>query len=504
MIRISSYTILSDPLPGGGYALMNSHSGAMDLIADEIALALVRHGRFNGMMGNAHFPNLRDEQKEELMNTDQSLEPDNQFPFTEELIENYLQRGYLTNLTHREEKKIVYKLSEELHKVHKANPGFMIVPSFDCNYRCTYCYEKPIQNELLSKNGLVSYSKNNVTLTSRQIDAIYESIGKIKASHNCTSEGGDISLYGGEPLDGSNKKIVSEIIEKGIDRGYCFSAITNGHDIADFFSFFEKGVIKHIQVTIDGPKRIHDKRRIHIKGESSFDKIITNIKKVAELQNTDVLIRVHIDENNIEYFSELIDNLDKAGLCNNPYITIYCNPVYKKNSDQSIYTDISKSGIMERLSDMQKKFSNVIVNSYVSYKINKIFPAIADNKPYQIESLTCSANSGLYIFAPDGNIYACWETLGKEESKIGTFSDSAGVEYFEEKFEYWINRHAGSIKECLNCPYCLICGGGCSQYAEYNNGTIYSPFCENFDVNFKSILSDSIDEICELSQSTFV
>jgi hypothetical protein len=36
-IKLSNYTILSEPLPGGGYALMNGLTGAIDLISNDLA-----------------------------------------------------------------------------------------------------------------------------------------------------------------------------------------------------------------------------------------------------------------------------------------------------------------------------------------------------------------------------------------------------------------------------------------------------------------------------------
>ena len=42
MLRFSTYTILSEPLPNGGHALMNGCSGAMDVVPDSLA-KLIQH-----------------------------------------------------------------------------------------------------------------------------------------------------------------------------------------------------------------------------------------------------------------------------------------------------------------------------------------------------------------------------------------------------------------------------------------------------------------------------
>jgi uncharacterized protein len=87
----------------------------------------------------------------------------------------------------------------------------------------------------------------------------------------------NIVLYGGEPLLKENKEIVEYIVNKGVDLGYTFEAITNGYDLEAFTDLLSPDKIRSIQVTVDGMQENHDKKRIHFVTIKSFDKIITNI-----------------------------------------------------------------------------------------------------------------------------------------------------------------------------------------------------------------------------------
>jgi putative intracellular protease/amidase len=41
----------------------------------------------------------------------------------------------------------------------------------------------------------------------------------------------------------------------------------------------------------------------------------------------------------------------------------------------------------------------------------------------------------------------------------------------------------------------LACGGGCAQFALYNNKTQLAPYCDNFDAMFRSGLRDTTEAL---------
>src|SRR3990172_3618183 len=74
-----------------------------------------------------------------------------------------------------------------------------------------------------------------------------------------------------------NKETVFRIVEEGVARGFRFAAITNGHDLEHFLPVLGEDRISQIQISLDGPKRLHDRSRLARNPESSFYKIILNI-----------------------------------------------------------------------------------------------------------------------------------------------------------------------------------------------------------------------------------
>jgi len=502
-MRLSSYTILSDPLPGGGYVLMNGYNGAIDLISDKVALALVLYGKFRGPEGKYYTPKLREKQKHYL-NYDRPKIDENSIekflPFEADLIDFFSKRGHLTKLSHVEEKELVKTMSEVLHEKAKKQPSFVLVPSLDCNYRCLYCYERVLQNSLDSDLSNVNYLKKNVVLSSDQVDAIYKCINELKKYHEDESNDKSITLYGGEPFNAANKELIYEIVSKGKLNGFTFSVTTNGHDLEHFLPLINKGGISHIQITLDGPQKIHDRKRISADGTSSFNKIISNIHSLLNLTDLEINIRVNLDKQNIEYFDELINQLDKEGFLDYNNLFVYISPITVKLCDSKIHTLITSKEITQFFGDRYKSRRNICINSKFIDEIKSLNPSLLQQKPHEIKSVACAANVCEYIFTPDGFIYPCWETLGLDEHKIGSYNLNGNVKINKEVAERWFNRHSAKIPQCLECSFCLLCSGGCAIHALYNNGTLYSNNCRGFNEELGTHIANFVEEFAMVIQ----
>lgn len=70
--------------------------------------------------------------------------------------------------------------------------------------------------------------------------------------------------------------------------------------------------INSVQITIDGPKEVHDRRRILRNGKGTFDRIIENIRNIHDILR--VSIRINVDKENADRVFELIDFIEKTGL----------------------------------------------------------------------------------------------------------------------------------------------------------------------------------------------
>ena len=142
-----------------------------------------------------------------------------------------------------------------------------VAPTMNCNFSCPYCFEKREINVMNKEvqDSLIKYIYNKIKLN------------KIKKLV--------ITWYGGEPLmakdiiNDISTKILKIIKENNIE--YYSNIITNGYLIDDETVLnFKKNLISSAQITIDGPPKIHNQRRILHNKKPTFEKIIDNVKKL--------------------------------------------------------------------------------------------------------------------------------------------------------------------------------------------------------------------------------
>jgi uncharacterized protein len=302
-----------------------------------------------------------------------------------------------------------------------------------------------------------------------------------------------ISLFGGEPLIADNRDIVFKIVNLGAERGYQFNAVTNGHDLDAFLPLLAEGKITEIQITMDGPKRIHDKRRVTIDGSSSYDKLMANMEKVMAGTGAKIVVRANMDESNMDAFGELLDAFDARGWMDDNRFAVNAAVIYQEDKHGAVSPVRDATAVAHRLREQSARFRNVLIGSSQSLHGDMVYSALTENRPYSLRSNYCAAASGMYVFTPGGRIYCCWVSVGKECSEIGSYS-SEGMSIDPEKSARWFGRNAALLPECLECKYCLVCAGGCPQYAEYNSGTVLAPFCDGFQETYPWVLAESVEK----------
>ena len=92
-----------------------------------------------------------------------------------------------------------------------------------------------------------------------------------------------------------------------------------------------------------------------------------------------------------------------------------------------------------------------------------IFEALSHKRAIPFRPVACKAQSSEYALDPLGNIYPCWETVGKKEHIKGSYSET-GVIWDANVYNMWKNTIAIKAPPCKTCKYVLFCGGGCPYH----------------------------------------
>lgn len=305
-----------------------------------------------------------------------------------------------------------------------------IAPTLECNFRCPYCYER---------------GRNYNTMSEKTIDSTIKYIN----DNSKKKEHLSIAWYGGEPLLAVN--IIEKItrnIENKKDLGYQAVLITNGYLLTKDIALKLKQLnVNNVQITIDGPPEIHNKRRKLPNGGDTFSVIFDNIKQVCDILA--IRIRVNVDKRNINTVDEILQYIKEFDLLNK--VGLYLAPVDNINGTCNSSTCFNSF-----------EFSEEEISFYQRSLKKGIMLA---NIPRYSPGICCAVSKDNVIIDPLGDIYKCWNEIGDINAKIGDIN--SGVS-FKINYTKWLNYNFGG-NECSKCKILPVCLGGC-PFRYINNG----------------------------------
>lgn len=314
------------------------------------------------------------------------------------------------------------------------NMMLTIAPTRACNFACPYCFEENRTASIMSEeteDKLVRFIEKHKKVT-----------------------GLSITWYGGEPLLYFHKiKSLNDKIEK-LGKTYSSSLITNGYFLTpDVISQLNGMEIKTIQITLDGKKETHDSRRCLIGGGATYDTIVSNIDNLMASDWTGMLkIRVNVDMTNKEDFADVCQFIkERYPEQFGSKVTVYPGFVHSEavNPDASCFFDSSDKG-------------QFLVDLYREYGINALSVF-----PYMVMGGCTMTRRNAYVVGPEGELYKCWDDVGREEFEIGTV-DSFLDWNMPLVAEGMIGASFLEDEKCKDCFFFPICDGGCPKMRMLN------------------------------------
>lgn len=290
--------------------------------------------------------------------------------------------------------------------------NLMIIPTMDCNFRCVYCYEehKKQYMDLDTADKVLAFISKNVPRVKRL----------------------RVAWFGGEPLMGLDtikyltKKINSICDENNVK--YSAMMTSNAYLFnEEIVSQMSDLKIDCVQITVDGMREYHNKKRPHVNGENTFDVIMKNIILLLK-NNISITFRINIDENNKNHIEEIFD-------------------IIPKQLRKKVKVDICN------LYQNEKK-----INTYKYFKtaIEKGYKYIFKNNRY-INCEVCKKN-GLVI-APDGKAIPC-TAKAEKGYEFGCISENGVFQLKNEELYYKLKTASvlkrESCKDCSKLPLCIV------------------------------------------------
>ena len=391
-------------------------------------------------------------------------------------------RGHITRKDPEEEladARLLGRIWNMLASRNRVSP--VILPTYDCNFRCPYCFER----HRLSRGQ----EWLGQEMKPEMVDAVFSALQKQRdigrRIDGCT-------LYGGEPFMRENRETVRNICEHAKAMGLGISAITNGYDLDSYIDLLEEYGVTQLQITVDGVGAQNDCRRMHRDGVPTYDRILRNTALALE-HGIDVNLRVNVNGENIGGIRALIDDLRARNLCvpetGGQETEDAGKPGAKRrgsfhyyfkavSEDSNSPTKVTEQQVMEAiLAAGIPPMEAIWKQSQYSMPMKELAAAFPKKEYPHLSPAYCGAEQGMLCIAPDGLLYPCWDLVAKEEEAVGFTDPETGRFFFSFAKAKWRTRTSDLMEPCRTCPYIFICRGGCAPEAKRAHGSCFRENC---------------------------
>ncbi len=339
-------------------------------------------------------------------------------------------------------------------------------PTIQCQMACSYCFENGANRgsgmkESVLKESLVWLKK--YFQTHREVDALR------------------LVFFGGEPL--LRKDIVSKAVSgfsqltKEMSCDFWSEIITNGELLdPNIAATLQTNSWRRIQITLDGPRHIHDRRRSGKGGRPTFDKIIENIQMILRggfISHADV--RMTFDNETRDALPELVEYLASLDCAQKIKLSLGIVTPYLGSavSKHALETETARKALA--VWGAAKQFGFIVPEEFIS---GPLCVALAKHSA---------------VLQPDGGLQKCFCTSGRKEYDFGTVFVQPESYTKDHRYENF-RRTSQCIDE--KCQFLPICGGGCTYHAHVQSGNdagFHERFCQ------KTLLSEMNEGLLRLN-----
>lgn len=426
---VSTYNFILDTPEADKKVILNPLSGAVDLVDEEVI-------QFINQIKPA-----------------ENIQPDK---MNSELLEACLKKGYLFHDQTEETENLKQAVDKWYDTMKNVTEHFMVYVTFGCNLKCVYCHQKDTEQE------------ESFVMSKEVIESLFRAANFIHEERG-TKESPRLTLFGSEPLMKRKGQVeaVEEILKNCSENGYRVDAVTNGVELSFYCDMLSRYNVESIHVTLDGPKEVHDKRRIFPNGEGSFDRIVKGIDDALE-EGIYVKVRVNIDEKNVDKLPKLARFITEKGWLDKGAKVTLCGA---SEEIEECFNE-PDSEIYQKVFDIYNTYPETRI-MFLSLRLSQIFQEILNHGklPFPQAQFCWSTSGVLYSMDLYGNIFPCCcmnACCNLRELSYGRFHPKLRLN--EDVIEAWHSRNVFSLPQCRECKMALFCGGGCTRAAlHYGN-----------------------------------
>lgn len=348
-----------------------------------------------------------------------------------------------------------FKFMHRRARFDTQNLGLVIAPTMACNMACEYCFEG-------NKAGRMSHE------VAQAVVGFVDGQAPLLRSL-------DVCWYGGEPL------LAMDIIEaltadfmdiaKKHEIPYDASMISNGYLLTrDVVDRLRDMRVNQIQITLDGPSHVHNRKRPLKNGKESFGRILENITYASGFMS--ISVRVNVDRTFTgDMVQQLLDELAAAGLQKRVAVNFG-----KIESSTTACANIAEQCYGNRdFAAIEAEFYRLLLENGF----------LIESLPSPTATVCMSQQINSVLVDHEGYLYRCFNYVGDHAKSTGKISEP--LDYHHEEFQKLFAFDPFEDAECRGCSILPICMGGCpARRAE--DGVPTDQLCDSWKHNLEPML----------------
>jgi uncharacterized protein len=337
-----------------------------------------------------------------------------------------------------------------------------LTTTMDCNLGCYYCYEDRSQHRLEVRDiaPIVELARQRLAVSGK------------RSLH--------VDWYGGEPL--MNREFMEAgsiaLQELCVSQGIRFTAsiISNGtcwpEDVAEFV---RRHQIRQVQISFDGLRDHHDRRRRYRKeyapevDASSFDRAVTLVDQLLEVVRVD--IRLNIDRANQVDLVPFINFARARGWFTRPY------PAVIQPARLAAYSERSAFMRHSQLSVDEFETLRTLVKDEVGCDAKVEDSEVPDGVLAPRNSVCAALAEDSVVVGANRSLYRCGLQVSEDHRAVGTLRipsrNLLRVIGNPSDEEWWRQFDPTTLPTCSRCSFLPICWGGCpKKHLEQDTGAL--------------------------------
>lgn len=301
----------------------------------------------------------------------------------------------------------------------------IILPTEQCNFRCTYCYED-FEIGQMPANTVEAIK----LLISKRLPKIQRLV---------------LSWFGGEPLMAKalvyelNEFAQRECTKAGVEFTSNMTTNAFGLDRATFDNLCRLGMLQY-QISLDGEEEVHNKTRKLVSGRGSFNKIWNNLLAMRESSaQFYVKLRVHVHGTNLDSVNQLIVRLN-AAFGNDPRFFIFFKAVGNWGGES-----VKSMGLIKDSAEVIAGFEAQLE----SWGWFAARPYAKNVRPFH----PCyAAKPTSFVIRADGSLAKCTVAFNDARNRIGHLNDDGTLQIENEKMRTFMRGFEDGNESALHCP----------------------------------------------------